>query len=186
MPEFEKKIEKFNKFYLWLLIGVGALLVAAILSAVYIKVSVGIILGICAAVAYTVALNSELRTSLGLKYRRVEGGIELTVVAPQKGPDGELTERHLPSRLMWLDVVAVGKPEKKDTPDTNAEVIFIPSSVAKIEGNALSEMSSLRRIVFYGSPEEWESINKGAELDMLEIVFENTDDGQKNQEVKEI
>ena len=57
MTSFEEKVKKFNSFYLWLIISVGALSAAAILVAVYFEVYVGIIIGICAAVSYTATLG---------------------------------------------------------------------------------------------------------------------------------
>lgn len=182
---FEEKIKKFNSFYLWLLIAVGALSAAAVISAVYIKVYVGIIIGICAAVAYTAALNNELRLSLGLGYKRVEGGIALTLVEPKKDKNGGSSDRYLPSRLMWLDVVALARPEKECSADREAETLFIPSSVKRIEGGALSGMTSLRRIVFLGSPEEWCEIEKGEELCEYELSFGNGEDNYNLQGDKE-
>ena len=182
MTSFEEKVKKFNSFYLWLIISVGALSAAAILTAVYFEVYVGIIIGICAAVSYTATLGYELRTSLGFKYTRISGGIALSAVEPKRDAESSSAERHIPSRLMWLDVVALTPPEKNAPADTLAETVYIPVSVKKIEQGALSAMPSLCRIVYLGSYDEWCEIDTCEELSAYELVCTEGEDNYNLQE----
>ena len=173
MTEFEQRMKKFNRFYLWLIIGLSALSVAAIVTAVYYNAFVGILLGICVLLAYNFTLRDELRRSLGVSYKRVEGGISLTPIAQKSKKEAEIIEKVLPSRLMWLDVVAISAPEKDAVTDTRTEIIFIPSSVTAVDENAFEQMSALRRIVYDGSSEAWQGIFGGVLSDAVELVFSN-------------
>ena len=182
MTSFEEKVKKFNSFYLWLIIAVCALSAAAILVAVYFEVYVGVIIGICTALAYAYTLGYELRSSLGFKYTRISGGIALSAVEPKRDAEGNSAERHIPSRLMWLDVVALTPPEKNASADTLAETVYIPASVKKIEKGALSAMPSLCRIVYLGSHEEWCEIDTEEELSAYELVCTDRADNYNLQE----
>ncbi len=169
MSEFDTKVKQFNKFYLWLVIAVGALCAAAVLCAVYVRVFVGIVIGICAALAYVFLLSDELHRAFGVRYRRVEGGISLSVIAPKKPQD--TVERYLPARLMWLDVVSLSAPEGKYAPDTVTRTLFIPATVKVIEKGALSGMTALCQVVYMGLPEQWQTVETGDELEGLQIAF---------------
>ena len=178
MTEFEQRMKKFNRFYLWLIIGLSVLSIAAIVTAVYYNAFVGILLGICVLLAYNFTLHDELRRSLGVRYRRVEGGISLTPIAQKSKKEADITEKALPSRLMWLDVVAISAPERSDVADIRTEILFIPSSVTAIDENAFENMWALRRIVYDGSSEAWQKIFGGVLSDAVEVVFSDEGNDQ--------
>ena len=180
MSELDAKVKQFNKFYLWLVIAVGALCAAAVLCAVYVRVFVGIIIGICSALAYVFILSDELHRAFGVRYKRVDGGISLSVTAHKQPVDTE--ERYLPSRLMWLDVVSLSAPEGKYVPDKVTDTLFIPATVKVIEKGALSGMTALCRVVYMGSAEEWQSVETGDELEGLQIAFATEDTLENNEE----
>ncbi|MBQ8849583.1 MAG: hypothetical protein IJ011_04550 [Clostridia bacterium] len=182
MSDFEKKIQKFNKFYLWLVIAVGVVMVAAITVAVYVSVFAGVIVGIVGALVYLLLLSDEMKRSLGLWYRRIDGGISVSVISPKGKKAAKETERYIPERLMRLDVVAIDAPEGKDAPDALAEVLYIPRSVKRIEAGALSGMVSLSRIIYAGSAEEWAAVVCEDELEEIEVICETQSEEQGNNE----
>lgn len=180
MTELEERVKKFNKFYLWLVIAVGALCVAAVLCAVYVRVFLGVIIGMCAVLAYVFVLSDELRRVFGVRYKRVEGGIALSVISAKNQAESE--ERYIPSRLMWLDVVALSAPEGRFVPDSVTDTLFIPATVKVIEKDALSGMTALCRVVYMGTAEEWQSVETGEELDGLQVAFISEDAFENNEE----
>ena len=179
MYEFEKKLEHFNSFYLWLVIGVGTMMIAAIVSAIYISVLLGVFICICACLAYLFFLSDELKRRLGLKHKRVDGGLSLSVVSGKETHGDAIPEIHIPARLMWLDVVRLSSNAGQRGTAPDVQVVYLPRSVRKIEKDALSALPMLYRVVYEGTAEEWEKICKEDVLDRLEIIFSN----QNTQEV---
>lgn len=181
MAEFEEKVKKFNRFYLCLVIAVASVSVAAIITAMYINIMAGVIIGICGVLAYLLLLSDEMKRSLGIWYRRIEGGLSVWVIEPKK-KDCVSSERYIPQKIMWLDVVSLSAPEGKDRPDTTATTLYIPPSVKRIEKDALSSMTSLVCIKYLGSSEEWAQVICEAELDGINIVCETHNEEQENNE----
>lgn len=175
MYEFDKKLEGFNSFYLWLVIGDSAMMLAAIVSAIYISVLLGVFIGICACLAYVFFVSDELKKRFGLRHKRVDGGLALSVVSGRETDGDAISKIYIPARLMWLDVVKVVANEGQRKADPNAQVVYIPRSVRKIEKDALSVLPMLYRVVYEGTAEEWDMICKEDRLDRLEIIFSNSD-----------
>ena len=176
---FDERVKKFNRSYLTIVIAAGAVMAAAVTVAVLWRVSVGLLLGICGAVAYMLLLSDMMKRELGLWYKRTEGGIACSVISSKK-LEGE-KERALPERLMWLDVTALCAPEGKDTPDTCAETLYLPVSVKRIEADALSGMAALKRIVYGGSAEEWREVLCEADLSGIEIETQSAECEEVNE-----
>lgn len=171
MTEFERKLKKFNIFHLLLTVVGGAVLIAAIVTAICVKVTTGIIIGICVCVAYTLLLNGIIEGMFGVSYRRVSGGIALTVIRSKKDLD---TCRRLPCRLMGQNVVAIDGRGKQDKADTRVETLIIPATVRHIEENAFEGMTSLCHIVFEGDAHMWDGVTHG-DLDTLQVEFAKED-----------
>ncbi len=167
---FEERVKKFNSFYLTLVISVGALSAAAILLAVFFKASVGLAVGICGVLLYVLLLSERMKKGLGLWYRRCEDGIACSVIESKK--DGDCGERHIPSRLMWLDVTELCPVCGKDRPDVQTEVLHLPCSVKRIDKDALLEMPCLKKIVYHGSAEQWTEVVCSGDMSKIEIITE--------------
>ncbi len=167
--EYKERLKKFNSFYLALVISVGAVIAAAIVLGVFVRVSAGLIVGICGVLVYLLLLSDEMKRGLGLWYKRVDGGIACSAIASKKLVG--CTERHIPERLMWLDVVELCPPMGKDRPDRQISVLYLPVSVKKIDKNAFSGMDALCLIAYGGSADDWKGVSCEADISGIEIEF---------------
>ena len=170
-------VKKFNRFYICLIAAIGAVLVAALVLGVHVNLMLGLFVGIAGAVLYPLLLADEMKKSLGLWCRRIEGGIACSVIS-SKRLEGR-TEKEVPERLMWLDVVALCPPEKKDKADTRTEVLYLPRTLKKIEQGSLSGMTALRLITYGGTAAEWSQIELDEELPAIEIEFKEQETDER-------
>ena len=182
MTSFEERIKKFNRFYLWLVIAVFTLFGAAIVTAVYANVLLGVTIGICAASAYILLLSNELKRALGLSHSRVDGGLSVCATAPSVGSDIQRDERRIPDRLLWLDVVELSHPDEKIRPYTEVKTLFIPRSVMRIKESFFEAVPSLTAIRYLGSAEEWEAVSREGVPEGITVIFENQNEEQGNNE----
>lgn len=56
---------------------------------------------------------------------------------------------------------------------TSLETVVLPSSLKKIEDDAFAVCDKLKTVIFYGSAEEWDAVDKGnnSVLDSAELIF---------------
>ena len=168
---FKCRMKKFNEFYLHLVVGVGVLLAAAIWVGMKAHVIAGLAVAAVAVCAYALSLAEYMKKKLGLAYTRVQGGVSLTVVdTGSENNKWDVTERYIPSRIMWLDVVEIGGRNKKQKADTGVTAIHIPLSVKKIEKDAFESMTALDTIAYEGTEEEWKEIDILTDLSKIETI----------------
>ena len=167
------RLKSFSESYLNLVVGVGLLLAVAIWLGVKVHVLAGMGLATVAVCIYAICVEDGLRKKLGVAYTRVTGGVSLTVVDPKCKTKWDKTQRQIPARVMWLDVVALGGRTKKQKADADVVTLYLPVSVKKIEKDALDGMISLRELVYDGTEEQWNEVEKLADLSSLEIKIQN-------------
>lgn len=146
----------FHKFYLIFIIACALVALLSILLAIYANVLGGIGVAIILAISYRVILSDELKRRLSLSYRRVDGGLALSV--KESGRE----DAYLPSRLMWLDVTELSREEKK--PAATAVRLYLPRSLRHVDRDAFSGMDGLRELIYEGSEEEWSRVEVLADL----------------------
>ena len=167
---FKCRQKIFSEFYLHLVVGVGLILAAAIWLGVKVHVLAGVGLAIIAVCVYCISVEDRMRKVLGLAYTSILGGVCLTVVDPRCQTKWDRGTRRIPCRVMWLDVIAIGGRTGKQKADAEVTAIHIPSSVKRIEKNAFEGMTALATVVFEGSAEQWDKVEKLADLSGLQVT----------------
>lgn len=160
---YAARLRGFENFYLFLVVGCGVLCAAAILIAVYYKVSVGVLAAVLTALIYRYFLGDELKKQLGLTACRVSDGLAVRVV--RRNADTE--ELRLPARLLWLDVTELTGIE--DGQGEGVTALYLPATLKRIAEDALANCPSLQTLYFDGTPEEWDAVQK-PELSGIEMI----------------
>ena len=164
----------FSEFYIHLVVGVGLFLAAAIWLGVKVHVLAGLGLAIIAVCVYCISVEDRMRKVLGLAYTSILGGVRLAVVDPQCQTKWDRSIRRIPCRVMWLDVIAIGGRTGRQKADGEVTVVYIPSSVKRIEKNAFEGMTALATLVFEGSAEQWDKVEKLADLSGLQVTVKES------------
>ena len=171
--EFQAALARTSKTYRGIVIESAVIALIAVIVAVHIKVSYGLVLGMAAAVYYALATSSALKKNLGISYRGVTGKLIVT------GYDAKGREQAwIPERLLGLDVTEIDDKAFAADPSKNLCEIHLPKTITHIGADAFSQCSRLECIYFEGSAKDWEKIESESDLSSYKIVLGNTLDNE--------
>ena len=138
----------------------------AIATAVFSKVSYGVMLAVATAVFYASVVGQILYMRLGFSYVSLSGALRITEVY------GKRRDRiFIPRRLLWLEVTEIGEKAFCHASSAKIRTVHLPRTLKKIGKNAFDGCQSLSLICFEGSEQEWNAIEKDISLEKIEIAF---------------
>ena len=165
--QFAKRVDKFSKFYLFLLCIIGGGAALAIAIAVVKDVVIGGAIGIITALVYKYFVNDELNKSFGVSYRSAEEqGVVVTRARVRYGD-----EYWIPKRLMYMDVTEVDDKAFRAAKNSSLKTVHLPKTLKRIGKDIFDGCASLECICFEGDEMAWDEIVKETDLDIYEISF---------------
>ena len=165
--KFEKKLQKFNSFYLQLVVLCAIVASATIAVAIIADVIVGICVAITLAIIYVYFSRDELRRSLGIECFVSDASLKITAIRAVRSISE--TEAFIPSRLMWYDVTEIASGALVTKRNAELEKLYVPKTVALIEKGAFEGCETLKTIFFEHS--DLDNITVEEDLSRFELVF---------------
>lgn len=164
---FIGKIERFDSFYLQLVI--LCMIVAATVIAVSMLASVllGFIVGIALAVIYAYFSRDELKRTLGIAFTVDNASIKVTELRSII-----MADAFVPDRIMWYDVTEISCGALANENTQGLERLHIPSTVKRIEKGAFDGCDSLTTLLFACGAEELEKMSVEADISRFEVRFD--------------
>ena len=165
---FPKRLEKFNGFYLLVVLASIVSLGVGIFVAVTSDLLWGVAIFFAAIFIYVYFTSSELHEKLGIWYKTDAGSLFVTKCRARYGDIF-----YIPARLLWYDVEEICDNAFFSPANKNAELraIYLPKTLKRIGKNAFASCAALSEIHFEGTKEEFGKIENGTSLDGLEIIF---------------
>lgn len=164
--DFLCDLEWTGKAYIVCIVLSALLAVASVAVAVHLKVIFGLIGAIASVLVYMGLVGHILYSRLGFSYTSTTGALKITEIYG-KGRD----EIWIPRKLLLLDVREIGDEACDHASSSELRFIHLPSTLRSIGKDAFLKCEKLECICYEGSPEEWDAIEKGAELDGVKVIF---------------
>ena len=168
--KFAKKLQKFNSFYLQLVVLCAAVAAATIAVAIIADVIVGICVALTLAIIYVYFSRDELRRSLGIACLVSDASLKVTAIRAVRSIS--MTEAFVPSRLMWYDVTVIANGALVSKKNSELERLYIPKTVSLIEKGAFDGCEALNTIVFEHSEDEFKKITVEDDLSRFTLIFD--------------
>ena len=165
--KYLRRLAAFERFYIGLLALVGITVAASIAIAVMSNVLLGMSLALLGAALYVYFVSDELYKQLGLRYKNECGSITVTRATASYGDT-----LVLPARLLYADVTRIADGALNTPKNSELTRIYIPKSIKYIGSNVLPEVHCLTDILFEGTREQWDAIEKHSELDGIKLSLE--------------
>jgi hypothetical protein len=169
--EFDAALARTSKTYRGIVIETAVIAFLAIIVAVHVKVSYGFVIGMAAAVYYSLTTAGALKKNLGISYRGATGKLTVTRYDAK-----EREKAWIPERLLGLDVVEIDDKAFAADSSRNLCEIHLPRTITHIGADAFIECPSLECIYFEGSAQEWEKIDSESDLSSYKIVLGDSPD----------
>ena len=166
--EYPAVKKRFDRFYLCLVIFSVAVFLLSLYLAIGVNSKIGISIALADGAAYAVITSALMKWILGIGYTLCGGDIYICI----KGGSSEIGsegKKHIPKRLMGFETTAIVGGAK--TPDAQTEELYIYRGLERIEADAFKGMTSLQRIIFEGTEEEWSKIDCKAEIYGISLEF---------------
>ena len=165
---FPIRLSKFNSFYLLVVLASVVALGVGIFVAVTNDLLWGTVIFFAAIAIYVYFTSSELHDKLGIWYKTDAGKLFVTKCRAKYGD-----VFYIPRRLLWYDVEVICDEAFLSPANKNASLhsVFLPKTVKKIGKNVFASCSSLCKICFEGTEEEWNAVENETSLDGIEVIF---------------
>ena len=167
--KFAKKYEKFNSFYLQLVVLCAAVAAATIAVAVIADVIVGICVAITLAIIYVYFSRDELRRSLGIACFVSHASLRVTAIRAVRSISK--ADAFVPARLMWYDVTEIASGALVSKKNDELERLYIPKTVTLIENGAFDGCDTLNTIFFQHTEDEFKKITVEEDLSRFTLEF---------------
>lgn len=165
---FYAALAEFSRFYLYLVVGCGAILAVSVVGAVYASIWAGVLVTLLVAVIYRWFLADELKKKLGLSEERVADGLSISLL-PSSVHDAE--ERFIPEKLLWLEVTELSASESCGKENATVRAIYLPKTLRRIKAGAFDGFSALEVICFEGDAEAWAKVEKETDLSGYRVML---------------
>ena len=162
---FYAALTEFSRFYLYLVLGCGAILAVSVVGAVYASIWAGVLVAALVAGIYRWFLADELKKKLGFSEERVSDGLSLSLL-PR---DGE--ERFIPEKLLWLEVTELSASACVSEENATVRAIYLPKTLRRIKMGAFDGLSALEVICFEGDIEAWAKVEKEIDLRSYRVIL---------------
>jgi hypothetical protein len=166
---FAKRYEKFNSFYLQLVVLCAIVAAATIAVAVLADIIVGICVAIMLALFYVYFSRDELRRSLGIVC--LVCGASLRVTSIHTVISISLTDAFVPARLMWYDVTEIASGALANEKTSELKRLHVPKTVTLIEKGAFDGCDTLNTLIFERNEEEFKKITVEEDLSHFDLIF---------------
>ena len=165
---FPIRLSKFNTFYLLVVLAAVIALGVGIFVAVTNDLLWGSIIFFAAIAIYVYFTSSELHDKLGIWYKTDAGKLFVTKCRAKYGD-----VFYIPRRLLWYDVEEICDGAFFSPAGRNSALhsVFLPKTVKKIGKNVFDSCTSLCKICFEGTEEEWNAIENETSLEAIEVIF---------------
>ncbi len=168
--KFSKKLQKFNSFYLQLVVLCSIVAAATIAVAIIADVIIGICVAITLAIIYVYFSRDELRRSLGIACFVSNASLRVTAIRAVKSIS--TTDVFVPARLMWYDVTEIASGALVNKRNAELEKLYVPKTVTLIEKGAFDGCETLNTVIFEHSNDEFKKITVEEDLSRFELVFD--------------
>lgn len=179
--KFAKKYQKFNSFYLQLIILCAIVAAATIAVAIIADVIVGICVAITLAIIYVYFSRDELRRSLGIACVVSRANLRVTAIRAVRSIS--TADAFVPARLMWYDVTEIASGALVSKKNTELERLYIPRTVTFIEKGAFDGCETLNTIIFERSQSDFDKITVEEDLSRFDLVFDVPFSEKKKEDV---
>ena len=170
VEKYAKKLQKFNSFYLQLIILCAIVAAATIAVAIIADVIVGMCVAITLAIIYVYFSRDELRKSLGIACFVSHASLKVTAIRAVRSIS--MTEAFVPSRLMWYDVTDIASGALVSKRNAELEKLYIPKTITFIEKGAFDGCETLNTIIFEHSSDEFKKITIEEDLSRFALEFD--------------
>lgn len=175
---FPLRYEKYNSFYLLVVLSAAVALGVGIFVAVTDELLWGVGIFFAAIFIYVYFTTSELHEKLGIWYKTDAGRLLVTKCRARYGD-----VFYIPSRLIFYDVEELCDKAFFSPLDKNKELkaVFLPKTLRRIGTDVFASCESLAEIYFEGSEAEWAKIESATSLEGLTVIFDSTLPKKKKQ-----
>lgn len=164
---YVQNLDRFQRFYLQLLIFAVAIAAAILAVALIRSVWMGLLFSLLLVFLYQYFLSAELKNKLGLSVKSIPGGLSASLLSSTADE-----EMWIPTSLLYTPVTELGVARSKGETNQSLHILHIPASVSHICKDAFSEFSSLDTLAFEGSCEAWEDIVTDADISELTVLYD--------------
>lgn len=163
---FRKVLKTVNSLYLYAVIISSAVVLAGLVYAVMIKVSVGLVIAISGVLLYTALTSTILYRQLGISYRSTSGALTVTQLYGQ-GRD----EIWIPERLLWVNVTEIGDRAFKHKSSAGIRTVHLPATLKVVGENIFEGCDELKTVCFGGNRDDWKQIESSTDFSAYELIF---------------
>ncbi len=164
--KFLKDLGYTNDSYLYSVILSGVTAAGGIGIAVLYNVTIGIFVAIAAVLMYMAFTKNTLYNSLGIAYTSESGKLTVTELYGKKRE-----EVFIPSRLLYIDVYAIGDEAFDHASSAGIRTVHIPATVKVIGKDIFKRCDLLTTVYFQGSEEEFAAIDSETDFSCYEMIF---------------
>jgi len=157
------QVEDFNVFYPMVTVCVAVACIVAVIIALLWKIFAGVLTFAVACAAYYTIMSWKVYNTFGMRYGREGGGIvanELICLSK----DCII----VPRALMWTHVEQIADGAFDREENRKVKTVYVPSTVKYI---GTSDLLPHCEILYEGSREDWERIEKKVEIPASAVSF---------------
>lgn len=163
---FVRKLEKFDSFYLQLVVLCAVVAAATVAVSIIANALVGLAVAVALALIYAYFSRDELKRSLGVVCTVNNASLRITQLT-----SAIETDAFVPSRIMWYDVTEIAHGVLENEKIQGVERLHIPSTVKRIEKGAFDGCDSLQALLFACGEDELEKMSVEEDLSRFTLKF---------------
>ena len=164
--QYLSRLERFNDFYLTLVIVSATVCVGGIAIAIHLNLLAGVLTVLASAVLYAVLSITRTYSLLGLRLKSIRGTQH--VCRADCVIDGSV---FIPNRLMWADVTRIDDGALASDKNQELEFVYLPRGIEVIGKDVFGEHASRVTVLFEGDLSEWEKIEKHTDFELIPISY---------------
>ncbi len=164
---YVQNLDRFQRFYLQLLIFAVAIAAAILAVALIRSVWIGLLFSLLLVFLYQYFLSTELKSKLGLSVKSIPGGLSASLISSAHDE-----EMWIPGSLLYTDVTELSDSQNKKEENQTLHILHLPASVSHICRGAFEGFSALNTIAFEGNRETWEGIVTDADISGMTILYD--------------
>lgn len=157
--QYEFRLQKVRRSYLYLVIGCGTACASAIAVAVLASVMAGIFIAAATGIFYRAFLSDLLKKQLGIVCIRNADGLTVSMLRTTDFGN----EFWVPDRLLWLDITEVGDMR-------GIQILHLPHTVLRVHTLVPAEEGGELR--FAGNEQTWAAVQKDDSWKLWHMVYD--------------
>ena len=153
------RLKSVNDYYIALIVFIGVAIAISVVIAIVSNVLLGAGLCVLSAVIYHLCAAVEAKKQIGLSYSHIAGRIHIKTAVETYGD-----ELIIPKRLELADVTHICDGAFDTDENSELAAVYLPDSIEYVGKNIFGDREEFPRILFEGSCEAWDKIEKHTEL----------------------